>query len=120
MQMATLRWLDEYSNQGIVTTDTSLRIQTWNHWLQKHTGRRAEDVVGQPLFDVFPEIVERGFERYYRGALDGAIGVLAQPFHRYLIEISVKMDEYRCADAAKLPDRAADRRRPDRRDDHGD
>jgi signal transduction histidine kinase/ActR/RegA family two-component response regulator len=92
MQMATLRWLDEYSNQGIVTTDTSLRIQTWNHWLQKHTGRRAEDAVGQPLFDVFPEIVERGFERYYRGALDGAIGVLAQPFHRYLIEIPVKMD----------------------------
>src|SRR5918993_733729 len=92
MQMATLRWLDEYSNQGIVTTDTSLRIQTWNHWLQKYTGRRAEEAVGQPLFDVCPEIVTRGFERYYRSALDGEIGVLAQPFHRYLIEIPVKMD----------------------------
>ena len=92
MQMATLRWLDEFSNQGIVTTDTSLRIQTWNHWLQKHTGRPSTDAVGQPLFEICPEIVERGFERYYRAVLDGAIGVLAQPFHRYLIEIPVKMD----------------------------
>ena len=92
MQMATLRWLDEFSNQGIVTTDTSLRIQTWNHWLQKHTGRTAGDAVGQPLFDLCPEIVSRGFERYYRSALEGEIGVLAQPFHRYLLEIPVRVD----------------------------
>ncbi len=92
MQMATLRWLDEFSNQGIFTTDTSLRIQTWNHWLQKQTGRQSAAVIGQPLFDVCPEIVARGFERYYRAALEGEIGVLAQPFHRYLIEIPIRLD----------------------------
>ena len=92
MQMATLRWLDEFSNQGIFTTDTSLRIQTWNQWLQRHTGRESEAVTGQMLFDVCPEIVKRGFERYYRSALEGEIGVLAQPFHRYLIEIPLRLD----------------------------
>lgn len=92
MQMATLRWLDEFSNQGIFTTDLTLRIQTWNQWLQRHTGRLAPSVAGQLLFDVCPEIVTRGFERYYRAAIEGEISVLAQPFHRYLIEVPVRMD----------------------------
>src|SRR5687768_9446909 len=92
MRMAMLRWLDEFSNQGIFTTDTSLRIQTWNSWLEKQTGRQSSAVAGQPLFEVCPEIVTRGFERYYHGAVDGEIGVLAQPLHRYLIEIPVRLE----------------------------
>ena len=92
MQMAMLRWLDEFSNQGIFTTDTSLRVQTWNSWLQKHTGREATSAVGQQIFEICPEILERGFERYYRSALSGEIGVLAQPFHRYLIHIPIRLD----------------------------
>src|SRR5687768_1673734 len=92
MQMAMLRWVDEFSNQGIFTTDTSLRIKTWNSWLQKHTGREAASAVGQPIFEACPEILERGFERYYRSALSGEIGVLAQPFHRYLIHIPIRLD----------------------------
>ena len=92
MQTAMLRWLDDFSNQGIFTTDTDLRIQTWNHWLQKHTGREAAAVAGQPLFEICPEILARGFESYYRAAVNGEISVLAQPFHRYLIDIPVRLD----------------------------
>ena len=92
MPMAMLRWIDEFSDQGIFTTDTDLRILTWNQWLQKHTGAPASAMVGQPLIEVRPEIADRGFERYYHGALNGEVSVLAQPFHRYLLEIPVRTD----------------------------
>ena len=92
-QMAILQWLDEFSNQGIFTTDGSLCVQTWNQWLHRHTGRTRADVVGQPLFEICPEIAARGIDRYYRAALAGEISVLAQPFHRYLIDIPVTVDD---------------------------
>ena len=95
-----LRWLDEFSNQGIFTTDSSLRIQSWNSWLQKQTGRLESEVLGRSLFDVCPEVMARGFERYYRSALGGEVGVLAQPFHRYLIEIPIRLDS---ATVAPMP-----------------
>ena len=92
IERAMLHWFDEISDQGIFTTDTSLRIQSWNDWLQKQTGRPLQAVAGRPLLEACPEIASRGFERYYRAALEGEVGVLAQPFHRYLIEIPVKLD----------------------------
>jgi signal transduction histidine kinase/ActR/RegA family two-component response regulator len=92
MQMAMLRWFDEFADQGIFTTDTALRIQSWNDWLQKQTGRPPAAVVGRLLVEACPEIAARGFERYYRAALEGEVGILAQPFHRYLIDVPVKLD----------------------------
>ena len=92
MHAAMLRWLDEFSNQGIITTDTELRIRGWNRWLERHTGRTAESVVGQPLLIACPEIDARGLEGYYRDALQGQVMVLAQPLHRYLIQIPSRSD----------------------------
>ena len=90
MDAAMLRWLDEFSNQGIIATDADLRIRSWNRWLERHVGRPAAAVIGQPLLTAFSEIGARGFERYYRAALAGEISLLAQPLHRYLIEIPVR------------------------------
>jgi two-component system CheB/CheR fusion protein len=92
MEAAMLRWLDEFSNQGIITTDNELNIRSWNVWLERHSGRPAASVIGQPLLMAFPEIAARGFERYYRAALAGEVSMLAQPLHRYLIEIPVRLD----------------------------
>ena len=92
LHAAMLRWLDEFSNQGIITTDAGLRILSWNHWLERHSGRRAADVIGQRLVDALPEIAVRGFERYYAAALEGEVSVLAQSLHRYLIEIPIRLD----------------------------
>ena len=89
---AVVRWLDEFSNQGIITTDADLNIRGWNQWLERHSGRPAASLVGQPLLTTFPEIATRGLESHYRAALDGQVSVLAQPFHRYLVEIPVRID----------------------------
>ena len=92
MQAATVRWLDELSNQGIITTDADLRIRGWNRWLERHTGRTAKSVLGQPLLTTCPEIASRGLEGYYRAALQGQVMVLAQPLHRFLIQIPTRSD----------------------------
>jgi PAS domain S-box-containing protein len=92
MQSAVLQWLDEMSGQGIFTTDRDLRIRSWNRWLERHSGRAASAVLGRPLNEALSEIHGRGFDRYYEAALSGQVSVLAQPFHRYLIEIPVRID----------------------------
>lgn len=80
-----LRWIDEFAQQGIFTTDTDLVIRSWNKWLETASGHDADSVVGRPLFQVFPELKHRGFEPYYRAALLGEVKVLAHGFHRYVI-----------------------------------
>ena len=84
---AVVRWLDERANEGIFTTDRDLIIRGWNRWLERATGQNADTVVGRHLFDVRPEIAERGLHRYYQSALDGQSSLLAQRFHGYLLKI---------------------------------
>jgi len=83
-------WLNDYAPQGIVTTDTALIIRGWNRWLEQATGRSADVVVDRPLFEVFPDLVERGLDRMYRNALDGQVTVLAHRFHRYLVRLPAR------------------------------
>jgi len=92
LHTATLRWLDEFSNQGIITTDADLRICGWNQWLERQSGRAAGSVLGKRIVDALPEIGARGFERYYCAALEGEVSVLAQSLHRYLIEIPLRIE----------------------------
>jgi len=85
-----VQWLNDYAPQGILITDADLIIRGWNRWLEQHTGRTSQSVVGQPLFDIFPELVERHFDRFYEKALDGQITVLAHRFHQYLVKLPTK------------------------------
>ena len=82
---ATLRWLNELSVQGILTTDIEIRIVSWNRCLEQHSGLTAEDVLGRRLFEVYPDLLSRGFDKRYEQALAGQIVVLSQRFHRYLL-----------------------------------
>jgi PAS domain S-box-containing protein len=84
---AMLRWFDEYAVGGILTTDTALRIRSWNQWLFDATGISAQTAIGRPLFEVIPTLRERNFDRYYDEALRGEIKVLSHALHRYILPI---------------------------------
>ena len=77
--------LDCLGAWGVLTTDESLRIVGWNRWLERHSGKRAGDVLGQPLFEAFPDLVVRSLDRYYQEALAGQASILSQRFHKYLL-----------------------------------
>ena len=85
-----IEWLRAHSSQGIVVTDTELVIRGWNGWLEEHTDRKGEDVLGKHLFEVFPELVSRGLDHLYRAALAGQAAVLAQRFHHYLVKLPAR------------------------------
>ena len=50
---ATLQWLNDSTSQGILTTDTDLRICGWNNWLEIHSGYKASEVVGRQVFEIY-------------------------------------------------------------------
>jgi signal transduction histidine kinase/CheY-like chemotaxis protein len=90
-----VRELDTVGDWGLLTTDADLTISGWNRWLERHVGRQAEAFVGRPLFDVFPNLVARKFDRYYRQALAGQIILLSQQFHKYLLPLPPPVAEAR-------------------------
>ncbi len=83
--MVVRAWLDDQAPYGVLTTDETYRIQSWNRWLESHTGRRASDVVGQKLVDALPELVERRLARYFEEAMAGRAHVLSHRLHGFLI-----------------------------------
>ena len=87
LHAAMVRWLDELATVGIFTTDTDLIVRSWNQWLERVTGQQEESVVGKPLFEIFPELTKRNFDRNYASALRGEVSVLAHRFHGYLLRI---------------------------------
>ncbi len=86
---AILHWMQQLAPHGIFTTDTDLRIQTWNHWLEIHSGLPAAAVVGKPLFEAFLELVTRRLDNQYRRALEGQVSVLSTALHGYLLPFPV-------------------------------
>ena len=80
--------------QGIVTTDSELNVVEWNNWMEEHTGKRAHEVIGKNLLELFPELIERRLDRHYKWALEGQVRVLSQALHGYLISMPVVSGEH--------------------------
>lgn len=84
---AMLAWTQAIAPFGIFTTDSDLKIRSWNQWLVAQSGLSLESVVGRPLFEIFPDLRERGLEENFRRALTGEISVLSTALHRYLLPL---------------------------------
>ena len=85
LDAALLVWTHELAPHGIFTTDTEMRITSWNHWLETHSMFRAEQVIGQPLLKIVPSLSERRLDSYFRDALVGEVKILSTALHRYLL-----------------------------------
>ena len=94
LNAAVLHWMHELAAQGIVTTDSELNVVEWNRWMEEHTGKRAADVIGKNLLDLFPELRERRLDRHYKWALEGQVSLLSQALHRYLIALPAVSSEH--------------------------
>ena len=94
LNAAVLHWMHDLAAQGIVTTDCELNVVEWNNWMEEHTGKRAHEVIGKNLFELFPELIERRLDRHYKWALEGQVRVLSQALHGYLISMPVVSGEH--------------------------
>ena len=50
-------------NTGVLIIDLEYKIVEWNRFMQVHAHKRPTEVIGQLIFDVFPELPKRWFER---------------------------------------------------------
>ena len=85
LENATLAWLNDHAHYGILTTDRQLTICQWNHWLEEASGLPSQQLVGRPLLEFFPHLVERGLDVAYRNALAGRVTILSQRLHAWLL-----------------------------------
>jgi signal transduction histidine kinase len=72
---------------GVLITDTALVIRYWCPWLERHSGRSAAEMQGQPLLSCFPTLREGGLDAVYARALAGETVDLQQRRHPYLIPL---------------------------------
>lgn len=93
LNAAALSWFNDLSTQGILITDAELRIRGWNNWLEIHTGLRASTIIGQNLLDVYPDLIGRGLNEYYKDALAGQVRVIAQRLHGYILPVPPATDD---------------------------
>ena len=84
---ALVRWFSELTYQGLFATDRDLRVILWNHWMEIHSHRGADEVLGRPLTELYPDLCSRGLEQYYEDALTGHISVMSQGLHRYVLRL---------------------------------
>ncbi|WP_198003928.1 diguanylate cyclase [Thermosinus carboxydivorans] len=84
---AKLAWLETSADFGLIITDRNFIICSWNYWLEMHSGISSRAAVGKCLFELFPQLRERGIDGKYREALTGRTIVLAQRFHSYLLPL---------------------------------
>jgi PAS domain S-box-containing protein len=89
LNAAVLHWMHDLAAQGIITTDNELNVVEWNQWMEEHTGKRAFEVIGSNLLELFPELNARRLDRNYKWALEGQVRVLSQALHGYLIAMPV-------------------------------
>src|SRR5689334_9617175 len=94
LNLAVLHWMHDLAAQGIFTTDSELVVVEWNHWMEEHTGKRTNDVIGKNLLELFPELTERRLDRHYKWALEGQVRVLSQALHGYLIAMPAVSGEH--------------------------
>ena len=94
LNAAVLHWMHDLAAQGIITTDNELNVVGWNHWMEERTGKRAFEVIGTNLLDLFPELNARRLNRNYKWALEGQVRVLSQALHGYLIAMPVVSSEH--------------------------
>jgi len=92
-ESSILGWMQVHAPQGVLITDTALVVQGWNTWLEQHTRMTQSQVIGKPLFELFPELQQRGLNLLYEDVLAGQVRLLSQRLHHYLIRIPALSEE---------------------------
>ncbi|HEY6460833.1 MAG TPA: PAS domain S-box protein, partial [Polyangiaceae bacterium] len=63
----------ENSLDGLAVLDREGRYLLWNRAMERFAGKTADEVLGKPIFEVFPFLREHGLEDAVRRVLDGEV-----------------------------------------------
>ncbi|MFZ5571181.1 MAG: diguanylate cyclase [Thermodesulfobacteriota bacterium] len=69
---------------GIVVLDRDLNVFKWNRWMSTHSKISADQIVGKPLFDFYPELKSSWFLRNCKSVFTfGNFAFISQKLHKY-------------------------------------
>jgi len=86
----------QHLSLGVVCVDTSCRITFFNKWLEKYAGLKQNDVAGQSIFQVFPEIHHRGKDHYLKDCVEKNRSAILSPLvHHYFMDLTFIKGERR-------------------------
>ena len=75
-------------NLGIIILDSDYKIQYWNDWMAAYSRRTAEEMIGQNIFDAFPNLKKPVFVRSFKSVLTfGNFYFFSQKLHGHLFPI---------------------------------
>ncbi len=70
---------------GLVIINKDLEITAWNRWMEIHSGKHASDVIGHPLFELYPNLNQQAITRTIRSVFTfGNYAYFSQKLHSYL------------------------------------
>jgi len=52
---------------GIFAVNRDMEIVVWNRFMQYHSGKKAEEVIGKNLYECFPELPRKWLEKKFQG-----------------------------------------------------
>ncbi len=71
--MQVNRAIIQDAGEGIVVYDRELRYKVFNPFMQRLTGKHAEEVLGKVATDIFPRLTTSGLEEAIKRALNGEV-----------------------------------------------
>ncbi|PKB21682.1 sensor domain-containing diguanylate cyclase [Janthinobacterium sp. 64] len=75
-------------NLGAIVLDEQHRIVLWNHWMARHSACRADAVLGQDFFAVYPDLRHKRIASAITQALrDNFQSLLSQTLHKAPFEL---------------------------------
>lgn len=76
-------------NLGIIVLGRGLNVQKWNRWMEIHSGISADQIIGHPLFDHFPDLNNPKFLRSCKSVFTfGNFCFFSQKLHGHLFPFS--------------------------------
>jgi signal transduction histidine kinase/CheY-like chemotaxis protein len=88
-----LQKLDLLGSWGVVATDRALNVTFWNGWLERYSGKSSAEVMHRPLLEIYPDLRQRGLNRYFEQVLDGQSFLLSQRLHSYLLPMKCTIED---------------------------
>ncbi len=79
---------------GLLILDPDYRVVYYNEWVEKQVKVELKYFLGESIFKCFPEISERGKDRFLIASMDqGLPHFLSSHFHEYFISIDIFKDQ---------------------------
>jgi diguanylate cyclase (GGDEF)-like protein/PAS domain S-box-containing protein len=89
-----------YINEGIVILDQDLGITYWNSTMEKLTGKKQNDVLGQSVVKAVPRLDKPFFRRTAMKVLEGTPAFFSAAMHRNIVgtgsQVNLKMNRITC------------------------